>query len=45
MNQVTVAAVQMYCNRSREENIGAAEKMVRQAGKKGGRDILEPEVF
>ena len=45
MNQVTVAAVQMYCNRSREENIGAAEKMVRQAAKEGARIILLPELF
>ena len=28
---VTVAAVQMYCNRSRQENIEAAERMVREA--------------
>ena len=31
---VTVAAVQMYCNRSREENIQAAEKAIRQAAER-----------
>ena len=30
MEQVTVAAVQMYCNREREVNIKAADKLVRQ---------------
>lgn len=42
---VTVAAVQMYCNRSRQENIEAAEKMVRQAAEKGAQIILLPELF
>ena len=35
MKKVTVAAVQMYCNRSREENLEAAEKAVRDAAAKG----------
>ena len=45
MNQVTVAAVQMFCNRSREENIEAAEKMAREAASKGAQIILLPELF
>lgn len=42
---VTVAAIQMYCNRSREENIKAAEKKVREAAGKGAQIILLPELF
>lgn len=45
MKQVTVAAVQMYCNRSREENIEAAERLVREAAGKGAQIILLPELF
>lgn len=45
MNNVTVAAVQMYCNRSREENIEAAERAVEQAADKGAQIILLPELF
>lgn len=45
MRKVTVAAVQMYCNRSREENIAAAEKAVRQAAGEGAQIILLPELF
>lgn len=45
MRKVTVAAVQMYCNRSREENIAAAESSVRQAAEKGAQIILLPELF
>ena len=45
MKKVTVAAVQMYCNRSRQENIEAAEKMVRKAAEKGAQVILLPELF
>lgn len=43
--KVTVAAVQMYCNRSREENIEAADKMVREACAKGANVVLLPELF
>ncbi len=43
--QVTVAAVQMYCNRSREENLEAAEKWIRQAAARGAQVILLPELF
>ena len=45
MKQVTVAAVQMYCSRSREENIEAAEKRVREAAAGGAQIILLPELF
>lgn len=45
MKNVTAAAVQMYCNRSREENIDAAEKAVRQAAEQGAQIILLPELF
>lgn len=45
MKNVTVAAVQMYCNRSREENIAAAEGFVREAASKGAQIILLPELF
>lgn len=45
MKQVTVAAVQMFCNRSRQENIEAAEKKVREAAEKGAQIILLPELF
>ncbi len=45
MKNVTVAAVQMYCNRSREENIQAAEKAIRQAAERGAQIILLPELF
>ncbi len=45
MRNVTVAAVQMYCNRSREENIQAAEAAVREAAEKGAQIILLPELF
>lgn len=45
MKNVTAAAVQMYCNRSREENIQAAEKAVRQAAERGAQIILLPELF
>ena len=45
MKNVTVAAVQMYCNRSREENIEAAEKAVRRAAADGAQIVLLPELF
>ncbi len=45
MKNVTAAAVQMYCNRSREENIEAAEEAVRRAAEKGAQIILLPELF
>lgn len=45
MKEVTVAAVQMCCNRSREENIIAADKLVHQAALQGAQIILLPELF
>lgn len=45
MKKVTVAAVQMYCNRSRKENIEAADRAVREAAAKGAQIILLPELF
>lgn len=43
--KVTVAAVQMKCSRSVEENIKKADKMVREAAKRGAQIILLPELF
>lgn len=45
MKQLTIAAVQMYCNRSRQGNIDVAEKLVRQAANQGAQVILLPELF
>lgn len=45
MKSLTVAAVQMYCNRSRQENIDVAKKLVRQAAEQGAQVILLPELF
>lgn len=45
MTNITVAAVQMYCNRTREENITAADQLVRQAAAQGAQVILLPELF
>lgn len=45
MRQVTVAAVQMNCNRDRETNIQEAEKKVREAAGKGAQIILLSELF
>lgn len=45
MREVTAAAVQMYCNRSREENITAAEGLIRKAAAGGAQIILLPELF
>lgn len=43
--QITAAVVQMYCNRSREENLEAAEAHVREAAARGAQVILLPELF
>lgn len=45
MSKITIAAVQMYCNRTREENIAAAETHVREAAARGAQIILLPELF
>ena len=43
--KVIVAAVQMKCSHSVEENIKKADKMVREAAEKGAQIILLPELF
>ena len=45
MKKVTAAAVQMYCNRPRKDNITAADKLVREAAAQGAQVILLPELF
>ncbi len=45
MRQVTIAAVQMYCNRAEEENIAAADRLVREAAAQGAQIVLLPELF
>ncbi|MDE5591123.1 MAG: N-carbamoylputrescine amidase [Acetatifactor sp.] len=45
MKNVTVAAVQMYCSRSVEENIKAADHAVRKAAASGAQIVLLPELF
>ena len=45
MRNVTVAAVQMYCNQSREKNIEKAEQFVREAAGRGSQIVLLPELF
>lgn len=45
MSKVIVAATQMSCTSSIEENISKAEKMVRQAAAKGAQIILLQELF
>ena len=45
MRNVTVAAVQMYCNQSREKNIEMAEQFVREAAGRGSQIVLLPELF
>jgi N-carbamoylputrescine amidase len=45
MRTVAVAATQMACTADRDENIAAAEKLVRQAASGGARIILLQELF
>lgn len=45
MGLVTVAAVQMFCNRVAEENLEAAELHIREAAAQGAQVILLPELF
>lgn len=45
MREVTVAAVQMRMGKTVEENIQKADRMVREAAKKGANIILLPELF
>lgn len=45
MRKVVVGAVQMKCVKDREKNIANADKLVREAAKKGAQIILLPELF
>ena len=45
MRNVTLAAVQMSCSKDIHENINKADRMVREAAKKGAQVILLPELF
>jgi N-carbamoylputrescine amidase len=45
MRKVSVAAIQMRMSGSVEENIGKADKMVRDAAQQGANIILLPELF
>ncbi len=45
MRNVKVSALQFSCTRNVEENIKKADKMVREAAKKGANIILLPELF
>lgn len=45
MRSVTTAAIQMRCSRSPEENLAAADALVRQAAAAGAQIILLPELF
>lgn len=45
MRKVKVAATQMSCSKDIDENIGKAEKLVRQAAAKGAQIILLQELF
>lgn len=45
MRKITVAAVQMRCEKDRQANLKKAEKMVRKATEAGANVILLPELF
>lgn len=45
MRKVTVSAIQMSCQGSREENIEKADRMVRAAAEQGADLVLLPELF
>ena len=45
MRNITVAAIQMKCSTSVEENLKKAEEMVRKAAGEGAQVILLPELF
>lgn len=45
MRKIKVAATQMSCSRNREETLNKAEKMVREAARKGANIILLQELF
>lgn len=45
MRNVTVAATQMSCEATREENIAKADRFVREAAAQGAQIILLQELF
>lgn len=45
MREITIAAIQMQCSTSVEENINKADTMVRKAAASGANIILLPELF
>ena len=45
MRKITVAAVQMRCEKDRQANLKKAEKMVRKTAEAGANVILLPELF
>lgn len=45
MRKVVVAATQMQCSSNREENIASAERLIREAAKRGANIILIQELF
>lgn len=45
MRKVTVSAIQMSCEKDREENIQKADRLVRLAAKQGANIVLLPELF
>ena len=45
MRNVKVSALQFSCTRNVEENIKKADRMAREAAKKGANIILLPELF
>lgn len=45
MRKIKVAAVQMYCSQSREDNLQQAERLVREAAGQGAQLILLPELW
>ena len=45
MRKITVAAVQMRCEKDRQANLKKAEKMIRKAAEAGANVILLPELF
>src|ERR1700723_3955386 len=45
MSKVTVAATQMACSWDRDANVARAEKLIREAAKRGAQVILLQELF
>ena len=45
MRKVTIAAIQMACEKRQEDNLLKAENMVRTAARQGANVILLPELF